>query len=98
MTLSRLSFMVFVDPYQGIYGVCLLSSLKICGIFDIRHSNIILCFSHLISNRSIWSSYVRDKESILANIYCIVRHMDPEGQVRPYSQIKMCICVILNMG
>jgi hypothetical protein len=24
--------------------------------------------------------------------------MDPEGQVRPYSQIKMCMCVILNMG
>jgi hypothetical protein len=28
MTLSRLSFMVFLDPHQGIYGVCLLSSLK----------------------------------------------------------------------
>jgi hypothetical protein len=38
-----------------------------------------------------------DKESILANIYCIVRHMDPEGQVWPYSQIKMCMCVILNI-
>jgi 3-polyprenyl-4-hydroxybenzoate decarboxylase len=25
---------------QGIYGVCLLSSLKICGIFGIRHSSI----------------------------------------------------------
>jgi hypothetical protein len=24
--------------------------------------------------------------------------MDPEGQVRPYSQIKMCMCVILNMS
>jgi hypothetical protein len=24
--------------------------------------------------------------------------MDPEGQVWPYSQIKMCMCVILNMG
>jgi hypothetical protein len=24
--------------------------------------------------------------------------MDLEGQVRPYSQIKMCMCVILNMG
>jgi hypothetical protein len=41
MTLSRLSFMVFLDPHQGIYDVCLLSSLKICGIFGIRHSNII---------------------------------------------------------
>jgi hypothetical protein len=39
-----------------------------------------------------------DKESLLANNYCTVRHMDPEGQVRPYSQIKMCMCVILNMG
>jgi hypothetical protein len=24
--------------------------------------------------------------------------MDLEGQVWPYSQIKMCMCVILNMG
>jgi hypothetical protein len=76
MTLSSLSFVVFVDPYQGTNGVCLLSSLKICGIFGIRHSNI-----HPTSNRSIWSSQVGDKESILANIYCIVKHMDPEGQV-----------------
>jgi hypothetical protein len=41
MTLSCLSFVVFLDPHQGTNGVCLLSSLKICGIFGIRHSNII---------------------------------------------------------
>jgi hypothetical protein len=41
MTLLRLSFMVFLNPHQGIYGVCLLSSLKIYGIFGIRNSNII---------------------------------------------------------
>jgi hypothetical protein len=40
MTLSSLSFVVFLDPYQGIYGVFLLSSLKICGIFGIRHDNM----------------------------------------------------------
>jgi hypothetical protein len=56
MTLSCLSSVVLLDPYQGIYGVCLLSSLKICGIFDIRHSNIIPSLSHPTSNRSIWSS------------------------------------------
>jgi hypothetical protein len=32
MTLSSLSFVVFLDPLQGIYDVCLFSPLKICGI------------------------------------------------------------------
>jgi hypothetical protein len=45
--------MVFLDPHQGIYGVRLLSSLKIYGIFGIRHSNIIPSLSHSTSNRSI---------------------------------------------
>jgi hypothetical protein len=35
MTLSSLSFVVFLDSHQGINGICLLSSLKICGIFGI---------------------------------------------------------------
>jgi hypothetical protein len=56
MTLSSLSFVVFVDPYQGINGVCLLSSLKICGIFGIRQSNIVPSLSHPITNRLMWSS------------------------------------------
>jgi hypothetical protein len=56
MTLSCLSSVVFLDPYQDIYVVCLLSSLKICCIFGIRHSNIMLSLSHPTSNRLIWSS------------------------------------------
>jgi hypothetical protein len=58
MTLSSLSFVVFVDPYQGINGVCLLSSLKICGIFGIRQSNIVPSLSHPTINRLMWSSLV----------------------------------------
>jgi hypothetical protein len=49
---------VFVDPYQGIDGVYLLSSLKICGIFGIRQSNIVSSLSHPIINRLLWISYV----------------------------------------
>jgi hypothetical protein len=56
MTLSSLSFVVFLDPHQGIYGICLLSSLKICGICGIRHSSIMPSLSHPTSNRLIWSS------------------------------------------
>jgi phage regulator Rha-like protein len=56
MTLSTLSFVVFVDPYQGINGICLLSSLKICGIFGIRHSSIVPSISHPITNWLMWSS------------------------------------------
>jgi hypothetical protein len=56
MTLSSLSFVVFVDPDQGINVVCLLSSLKICGIFGIGQSNIVPSLSHPITNRLIWSS------------------------------------------
>jgi hypothetical protein len=56
MTLSSLLFVVFVDPYQGINGVCLLSSLKICGIFGIRQSNIVPSLSHPTINMLMWSS------------------------------------------
>jgi hypothetical protein len=56
MTLSSLSFVVFVDPHQGINGVCLLSSLKIFGIFGIRQSNIVPSLSHPTTNRLMWSS------------------------------------------
>jgi len=56
MPLSNLSFVVFVDPYQGNNGVFFLSSLKICSIFGISHSEmpflsltlqlIVLCAAH----------------------------------------------------
>jgi hypothetical protein len=80
MTLSSLSFVVFLDPHQGIYGVCLLSSLKICGICGIRHSSIMPSLTLLLIGlygAHRWG----DKESLLANICCTIRHMDPEGQV-----------------
>jgi hypothetical protein len=44
MTLPSLSFVVFLDPFQGIYGVCLFSPLKICGIFG---SIVTLCLLSL---------------------------------------------------
>jgi hypothetical protein len=44
MTLSSFSFVVFLDPLQGIYGVCLFSPLKICGIFG---SIVTLCLLSL---------------------------------------------------
>jgi hypothetical protein len=53
MTLSSLSF---VDRYQDNNDVCLLSSLKICGIFSIRHSIIVPSLSHPTTNRLMWSS------------------------------------------
>ena len=40
MTLSSLSYVVFVDTLQDINDVCLLSSNRICGIFGIRLSNM----------------------------------------------------------
>ena len=36
MTLSILSFVVFLDPYQGMNGICLFSTLIICGICGIK--------------------------------------------------------------
>jgi len=36
MTLSSLSFVIFLDPYQAMNDVCLLSTLKICGICGIK--------------------------------------------------------------
>jgi hypothetical protein len=51
MTLSSLFFVVFLNSHQGINGICLLSSLKICGIFGIRHSSIVPSLSHPITNR-----------------------------------------------
>jgi len=51
MTLSSLSLVVFVNPYQGINDVCLVSSLKICDIFGIRRSSIMPTPSHHITNR-----------------------------------------------
>jgi hypothetical protein len=78
MTLSNLLFVVFVDPYQGSNGICLLSSLKICGIFGIRQSNIVplsltlqligLCGAHR------WG----DNSYILAKHILHSQTMDPE--------------------
>jgi hypothetical protein len=56
MTLSSLSFVVFVDPLQGIYGLCLFSALKICGIFGILSIVTLPSLSHPTSNRLMWSS------------------------------------------
>jgi hypothetical protein len=44
MTLSSLFFVVFLDPLQGIYGVCIFSSLKIYGSFG---SIVTLCLLSL---------------------------------------------------
>jgi hypothetical protein len=46
MTLSNLFFVVFLDPYQGIYDVCLLSLtlhlIGLCGAYRWGDSKYIL--------------------------------------------------------
>jgi hypothetical protein len=56
MTLSSLSFVVFMDPLQVIYGLCLFSPLKICGIFGNLGIVTLPSLSHPNSNRLMWSS------------------------------------------
>jgi len=72
MTLSILSFVVFLDPHQGIDGVCL--SLKIFGIYGMRHSNIAFSLTLLLIRFLLSGAYRWEIEyTYLQDIYCIVK-------------------------
>jgi len=88
MTLSYLSFVVFLDPYQGSDGICLLSKCGICGIL---HSNIAFSFSPY-SNKALISGAHRweIKYTYSQDIYCILKPWIQRN--KSISQIKMCMC------
>jgi len=96
MTLSSLSFLVFVDPYQGINGVCLLSYLKIYGIFGIKHSNIVPSLSHHITNCLLWSSWVGRQLIHTCKHLLKIQTIDLEKQVIQSNQ-DVHVCGIWRM-
>jgi hypothetical protein len=74
MALSSLSFVVFLDPLQGIYGLCLFSPLKICFIFGILGIVTLPSLSLTLLLIGLCGAHRwGDNEYILANIYCIVK-------------------------
>ena len=81
MTLSDLSFVVFLDPYQGSDGICLLS--KHSKLAFSLHPTLI---SLLISGAHRWEM----KYTYLQDIYCIVKPWIQRKRL--ISQIKMCMC------
>jgi len=57
MTLSSLSFLVFLDHYQGMNMMYAFSLLLEYVVFmELRHSGIMPSLSHPTSNRLMWSS------------------------------------------
>ena len=88
MTLSSLCFVVFLDPYQGSNGVCLLSKYVVFLIWGIvalpslsPYSNKVLIFG---AHRWLTAN------TYLKDIYCIVKPWIQKH--KPISQIKMCMC------
>jgi len=72
MTLSILSFVVFLDSHQGIDGVCL--SLKTCGIYGMKHSNIAFSLTLLLTRLLISRAHRWEIEyTYLQDISCIVK-------------------------
>ena len=88
MTLSDLSFVVFLDPYQGSNGICHLSKYVVFVVWGIvivpspsPYSNKVL-----ISGAHRWEA----DSTYLQDIYCIVKPRIHRN--KPISQIKMCMC------
>ena len=88
MTLSNLSFVVLLDPYQGNDGVCLLSKYVVFVVWGIMilpslspNSNKVL-----ISGAHRWET----ANTYLQDIYCIVKPWIQRN--KSISQIKMCMC------
>ena len=88
MTLSSLSFVVFLDPYQGSKGVCLLSKYVVFLVWGI----VILPSLSPYSNKVLISGAHRWKtaNTYLQDIYCIVKPWIQKN--KSISQIKMCMC------
>ena len=88
MTLSDLSFVVFLDPYQDNDGICLLSRYVVFVVWSIVTLPSLSPYSNkaLISGAHSWEI----KYTYLQNIYCIVKPWIQRN--KSLSQIKMCMC------
>ena len=88
MTLSSLSFVVFLHPYQGIKGVCLLSKYVVFLVWGIVTLPSLSPYSNkvLIPGAHRWET----ANTYLQDIYCIVKPWIQKN--KSISQIKMCMC------
>ena len=88
MTLSSLSFVVFLDPYQGSNGICLLSKYVVFLVWGIVTLPSLSSYSNkaLISGAHRWEI----KYTYLQDMYCIVKPWIQSN--KSISLIKMCMC------
>jgi len=88
MTLSSLSFVVFLDPYEGSNGVCLLSKYVVFLVWGIVALPSLSPYSNmvLISGAHRWET----ANTYLQDIYCIVKPWIQKN--KSISHIKMCMC------
>ena len=88
MTLSRLSFVVFLDPYQGSNDVCLLSKYMVFLVWGLVALPSLSPYSNkvLISGAHRWET----TNTYLQDIYCIDKLWIQKN--KSISQIKMCMC------
>ena len=88
MTLSNLSFVVFLNSYQGSDGICLLSKYVVFVVWGIVTLPSLSSYSNkaLISRAYRWET----ANTYLQDIYCIVKPWIQRN--KSISQIKMCMC------
>ena len=88
MTLSNLSFVVLLDPYQGNDCVCLLSKYVVFMVWGIMILPSLSPYSNkvLISGAHRWET----ANTYLQDIYSIVKPWIQRN--KSISQIKMCMC------
>jgi len=88
MTLSNLSFVVFLDPYQGSNGICLLSNYV---VFLVQGIVILPSLSPYSNKVLISGAHKRETDNTyLQDNYCIVKPWIQKN--KSISQIKMCMC------
>ena len=81
MILSGLSFVVFLDPYQGSDGICLLSKYVVFVVYGI----VILPSLSPYSNKALISGAHRWK----IQIYILTRHLLHSQTMDPKKQANM---------
>jgi len=88
MTFLDLSFVVFLDPYQGSDGICLLSKYVVFLVWGIVTLPSLSSYSNkvLISGAHGWEI----KYTYLQDIYCIVKPWIQRN--KSISLIKICMC------
>ena len=88
MTLLDLSFVIFLDPYQGSDAICLFSNYVVFVVWGI----VILPSLSSYTNKALISGAHRwkIKYTYLHDIYCIVKPWIQRN--KSISQIKMCMC------